>query len=160
MNHRSFLRAAALPLLLFTIWSTSAIATEKLICASPTIYTELIRANGKYNLAFTLKNQTSTNIILEPFYFGENMLQLRATESDGDTALKQAVPLLSPGVGKIVIAPGKTFVRKVDLDGFFPDLQAAITNGDVHVSWELSLKNEESCSSQKINATMTIPKGR
>lgn len=155
-NNKKSCAAAALGMIFLTgCFSGHARSNGVEMCASPTVSTKVVKDNGGYELVFSLENNTKAVVSMEAFYFGENMLRLRATAAD-NVELRQVIPLISPGVANVVLAPGKTYVHKVNLDASFPELQQAVKNGDVHISWELTIRGENSCYMQKVDASMNI----
>jgi hypothetical protein len=156
-NRKSSASAVLGMMFLAGCFSGHASSNAAEICASPAVTTKLVKSELGYELIFTVENNTKSVVSLEKFYFGENMLHLRAV-SAGRIELKQVVPLLSPGVANIVLAPGENFVHEVNLETSFPDLQQALRTSDVLVSWELVMRGENSCYVQSVNTSMTIGK--
>jgi len=135
-------------------------ANETAICEAPAASAKLVLDGTLHALILTISNSGAKELSLEKFYFGENMLGLRAVKSEGNLELKQAIPLLGPGVEPVTIPPGKSFVHKVNLENSFADLSDALTTSDVLVSWALTMDDKSACFVQKLSGTFNIPKGR
>lgn len=128
------------------------------VCSPPSVTARLTKIATEYGLRFEVENRSSAIISIERFYFGENMLHLKAVRSSDSVDLKQVVPLLSPGVNNVVLSPGETFVQEVNLNASFPDLQQSLSSSDVIISSELTIQGAESCFSQIIKTSMTLRK--
>ena len=147
-------------MVIFAMFIGPVAASETAICEAPSASGKLISDGTLHVLVLTISNPGAKALSLERFYFGENMLGLRAVKSEGNVELKQAIPLLSPGVAPVTIAPGKTFVHRVSLENSFADLPDALTASDVLVSWALTMDDKSACFVQKLSGTLKIPKGR
>ena len=143
-----------------TLLISPVVAKEATVCEAPAVSSKLVSDGPFHALVLTVSNQSAKELSLEQFYFGENMLGLHAIKTEGNVELKQAIPLLSPGVAPVTIAPGKTFVRTVRLENSFADLSNALTTSDVLVSWALTVGDERTCFVQKLSGTFKIPKSR
>ncbi|WP_426701005.1 hypothetical protein ACPPVV_16760 [Rhodanobacter sp. Col0626] len=132
-----------------------AIADDIVMCVSPTIGTEIKKGKDGHILRIVIKNESASDVVLEPFNFEENMLFLKAIDSSGKS-LQSAIPLLAPGVGESTISAGTNFVKEIRLDNFFPKLSVAIEHGKIELSWRLSIHGKNDCSSQVINTVMTL----
>lgn len=140
--------------------SRSAHVEGGFVCESVAIQTSIRDVSGRRSILFTVSNPTAKSVELTKFYFGGNMLRLRAATNPGGKELAKVVPLISPGVKNIVIEPGGKVFQEVDLDSVFPDLGKALVTEDVVISWELQVKPKSSCFSNVVETSMTLEKAK
>lgn len=133
-------------------------ATEAATCKSASVDASILADSGHHVLTFTVNNPAERPMELSKFYFEANMLRLRAAKASDGKELSRVIPLLSPGVKNVVINPRSTFSQRIDLDAAFPDLSTALATTDVIISWELQLKPNGACFSQKLATSMTLRK--
>ena len=120
-----------------------------------------VRPSGKsYELVLTVENPSAEPLELVDFYFGENMLELRAVPSGESKGLALIVPLLSPGPGPLIVAPFAKIERTYELSASFPELEKTLESKDVLVSWQLTLAGEKMCFSQKLASSAWLRKRR
>lgn len=118
-----------------------------------------VRPSGKnYELVLTVENPSGEPMELTEFYFGENMLELRAIPAGESKGLALIVPLLSPGPRPLTIAPLATVERTYQLSATFPELERTLENKDVLVSWQLTLAGDKLCFSQELASSVWLRK--
>lgn len=129
---------------------------NRAVCSSLSSHSTVFRDADRLILEVALENPSQMPIELEAFALGQNMLRFSASEVSTGRSLKVVIPLISPGVEPVRIAPGSTVVRKFDLAFVFPDLGEALTRTSVEVSWKMTLKPAHGCSSQEVETRMTL----
>ena len=127
-------------------------------CTVLPVEASVMRIGVEHKLTITVKNIASTQIELEEFYFGANMLHLRATTKPDARDLRQVIPLLAPGVETVKIGPGQKIIRETELDVIFPDLQSSLNKSDVEVSWEVIVNPNNGCFYERVAASVTLKK--
>jgi hypothetical protein len=127
------------------------------VCTSLAVHASIQRGAG-HTLVISVENPTSKPVEMEEFYFGASLLRLNAIERSGGRALKEVIPLLSPGVATVKIEPGAKAVREIQLDVVFPDLRATLKRSDVDIAWEFTVKPNEGCFSGQVATTMRLRK--
>jgi len=130
-------------------------ATE---CQTPKTMAAVRPSEESYELVLTVENPTGESLELVEYYFGENMLNLRAVPSGEVKGLALVVPLLSPGPRPLIVAPFAKFEKIYQLSTSFPELEKTLKSKDVLVSWQLTLESEKMCFSQKLASSAWLRK--
>lgn len=148
----------------FTLYASTCVfagasrADVPKVCTVIPVETAIRQVGREHRLLISIKNTSPTLIELHEFYFGANILHLRAVEKPGQQDLRQVVPLLAPGVEPAKIGPGKTLSREIPLDVSFPGLQASLKKTDVEVSWEVDVSPNNGCFSERVAASVILKK--
>lgn len=127
-------------------------------CVTPKTMASVWPSGRGYELVLTVENPSAAPLELVDFYLGENMLDLRAVPAGESKELALIVPLLSPGPRPLIVAPFARVERTYQLAVNFPELERTLENKDVLVSWQLTLKGEKMCFSQKLATSVWLPK--
>lgn len=127
-------------------------------CVTPRTMAAVRPSEESYELVFTVENPTGEPLELVEYYFGENMLNLRAVPSGEVDGLALVVPLLSPGPRPLIVAPFAKVEKTYQLSTSFPALEKTLKSKDVLVSWQLTLEGEKMCFSQKLASSAWLRK--
>ena len=150
--------AAVIAWLALVSLPSEAATNSTAMCATPKTMAA-VRPSGKgYELVLTVENPSGEPLELVEFYFGENMLDLRAVPAGESKGLALIVPLLSPGSRPLIVAPFAKVERTYQLAVNFPELEKTLENKDVLVSWQLTLAGEKMCFSQKLATSAWLRK--
>ena len=127
-------------------------------CATPKTMAVVRPSGESYELVLTVENPSGERLELVEYYFGANMLDLRAVPSGESKGLALIVPLLSPGARPLIVAPFAKIDRSYQLSVSFPELEKTLKSKDVLVSWQLTLSGEKMCFSQKLTSSAWLKK--